>query len=84
MRNKPLHNLLRGRDLTITRLAELVGDGVGRSHLTQVLHGDRDGKQTWPKLARILTHEEYVLAEQYATRVRNARQAKPGLPLTHL
>jgi hypothetical protein len=34
--------------------------------LAQVLLGTRDGKETWPRLAKILTHEEYVLARRIA------------------
>jgi hypothetical protein len=81
MRNKPLHTKLRARDLDITKLAKLLnsGQGIGRSHLCQVLAGERPGKETWPLLAKVLTHEEYELAREYADRVRNVR-SKTGLP----
>lgn len=86
MRNRALHDLLRARSvpLNIGKLAKAVA--CGRSHLTQVLHGEREGERTWPKLASILTHEEYTCAETYAKTVATARTGHtPGhtTPILH-
>lgn len=50
--------------LTISALAVAVK--VGRSHLTQVLRGQRRGVETWPKLRKFLTAEEYEIARKDA------------------
>lgn len=80
MRNRAFHQLLRKRavPLNIGKLAKEVD--LGRSHLTQVLHGERDGSRTWPKLASILTHEEYLCAHDYAQQIITGRNLIPGTP----
>ena len=39
---------------------------AGRSALTLVLSGRRIGKQTWPKLARVLSKAEFDCARKFA------------------
>ena len=53
---------LRARGHTITSLSDLMM--CGRTHLTLVINGQRSGKQTWRKLALVLTAEEMQLLEK--------------------
>jgi hypothetical protein len=45
--------------MTVSRLAKL--SGVGRSHLSQVLSGKRNGRLTAWRVAQFLTGEEILL-----------------------
>lgn len=53
---------LRARGHTITSLSDLMM--CGRAHLTLVINGRRSGKQTWRKLALVLTAEEMELLQR--------------------
>lgn len=64
MINPEFHKLIGQRQLTVCKLAKLAT--CGRAHLVQVLVGTRQGKYTWDRLARVLTHEEYELAKTFA------------------
>ena len=50
--------------MDIPVLAEQISSS--RSHLTQVLLGQRKGSRTWDKLKTVLTEEEYKAAKEYA------------------
>jgi transcriptional regulator with XRE-family HTH domain len=63
-RNTMLRELLAKRDMTVEKLADQIF--TSRSHLTQVLLGQRPGGFTWPKLKRVLSDEEYKEAWDYA------------------
>ncbi len=54
--NKEFFISLRGRGLNQTKLAQLAQ--CGRSHLSQVLSGRRNGSQTKRKLRAHLTEQE--------------------------
>jgi len=64
MRNQALQKLLWRRKFTVEKLAEQIFSS--RSHVTQVLLGQRRGANTWSKLKRVMTDDEYVLAKDYA------------------
>lgn len=53
---------LRARGHSVTSLSNMMM--CGRSHLTLVINGQRSGKQTWRKLALVLTAEELALLER--------------------
>lgn len=73
MRNRPFHRLLRAKGMTVSKLAKTAE--VGRTHLTLVLNGDRRGnRETWDKVATVLTHEEYMCAKTYADGVIAAKE----------
>lgn len=61
------------RGLTIDALADMIVGG--RCAVTQVLRGQRNGTPTWAKLARVLSHEEMMLALAFA----NSKLALKGL-----
>lgn len=61
---------LRARGHTVTSLADLMM--CGRTHLTLVINGRRSGKQTWRKLALVLTAEEMALLEKVKAERKSA------------
>lgn len=75
MGNERLAELLGSRGVTITALAKMMN--CGRTSLNLVLVGERSGKQTWRKLERVLTVEEYRVAKDYADeRLPNAEERR--------
>lgn len=54
-----LHRKLRARGTSVTALADLIF--AGRSHVTQVLNGTRNGAHTWPKLEQVLKPDKLAL-----------------------
>lgn len=62
--NKELSRLLDRRGLNVTLLADRIF--AGRCALNRVLNGRRIGRQTWPKLRKVLTDEEFQCAINYA------------------
>lgn len=63
-KNKRLHELLAKRDMNIEKLADQIFSG--RSHLVQVLLGQRRGTFTWTKLEKVLEPAEYKAAKDFA------------------
>jgi hypothetical protein len=64
MKNRTLQKLLTKRSLDVGKLADQIFSS--RSHVTQVLLGQRRGANTWAKLKRVMTEEEYKSAKNYA------------------
>jgi hypothetical protein len=77
MKNRVLQKLLSRRQFDVSKLADQIF--AGRAHVTQVLLGQRRGANTWPKLKRVMTDQEYAAAKKFADGELALREKK-GLP----
>jgi predicted transcriptional regulator len=68
MTNKILAGMWALRKMNVGLIADQIFSA--RTAVSQVLSGKRSGKQTWKKLRRVLTEEEYVIAREFAYRQR--------------